>query len=191
MLRLFAGLELPPGTRQALAELRSDLKGARWQTASQFHLTLCFMGNLDDERLPAIYDALNGLEVQPFTITVRGVGLFGSNQHPKNLWANIANADPVLALQDRVRSRLAPLELDLQERPFQPHITLARFRWRRTRQHSVRQDRKQVASGITDFLARHENATLPPFEVNHVSLFNSTRRPDGSHYQVIGRFPAN
>lgn len=191
MFRLFAGLELPTDTRQALTNVRSDIKGARWQSASQLHLTLCFMGNLDDEQLPTIYDALSGLEVSAFTVAIRGVGLFGSSQHPKNLWAGVADDGALAALQEQVRSRLVPLELDLQQRPFQPHITLARFRWRRTRQHSVRQDRKQVATGLNDFLRHYENVSFPPFEVNHVSLFNSTRRPDGSHYQVIGRFPAD
>ncbi|WP_165856819.1 RNA 2',3'-cyclic phosphodiesterase [Marinobacter sp. JSM 1782161] len=191
MLRLFVGLELPDAIKHSLVAIRSNLKGARWQTTDQLHLTLCFIGNLDDDHLPAIYDALHGLTVTPFNLTVEGIGLFGSSQHPKNLWVGVREEAAVATLHDELHRRLAPLDIEPQGRAYHPHITLARFRGRRTRQYAARQDKREPPSGLRELLQQHQGLSLPPFGVDHVSLFSSTRRPEGSHYQVIGRFPAD
>ncbi|TBW59615.1 RNA 2',3'-cyclic phosphodiesterase [Marinobacter halodurans] len=191
MLRLFVGLELPDDIRQALTALRSELKGARWQTAEQIHLTLSFIGNVDDDCLPLVYDALYGLRLEPFKLTVSGVGLFGSPQYPKNLWAGVIEREPLIALHEGIHERLSGFNVASQERGFHPHVTLARFRGRRTRQYAARQDKREPAQSLNRFLEHYGHLALPPFGVHHVSLFSSTQRPEGSHYQVIGRFPAD
>lgn len=191
MLRLFVGLELPEDVRQALTAIRGELKGARWQTAGQLHMTLSFIGNVGDDNLPVIYDALYGLPLDPFPVTVAGVGLFGSPQYPKNLWAGVLDREPLIDLHEEIHQRLKPLNVTSQGRGFRPHITLARFRGRRTRQYAARQDKREPAQSLNRFLDKYGQLELPSFGVHHVSLFSSTQRPEGSHYQVIGRFPAD
>lgn len=191
MLRLFVGLELPDNIKYQLTALRSNLAGARWQTPEQLHLTLCFIGNVSDELLDAIYESLYDVALDPFNLAVTQVGLFGSSVHPKNLWAGVMPEAPVNALHADIVRRLATVGIELPETPFQPHITLARFRRRRSRQIMVRQDRKIEQPAIDQFLKDNANLQLPAFRVNHVSLFSSTQRPEGSHYQIIGRFPSD
>lgn len=191
MLRLFVGLELPDTIKQQLFALKAPMVDAKWQTPEQLHLTLCFIGNVDDEFLDPIYEALYGITLTPFKLAVNRLGLFGSPMHPKNLWAGVAPQAPVADLHDNIAQRLAAIDLEPQEKPFQPHITLARFRRRRSRQLMVRQDRKADHSAIEQFLKKNAELQLPEFQVSHVSLFSSTQRPEGAHYQIIGRFPSD
>ncbi|WP_148862179.1 RNA 2',3'-cyclic phosphodiesterase [Marinobacter fonticola] len=191
MLRLFVGLELPSDTKQQLITLRTELTDAKWQTEEQLHLTLCFIGNVDDEQLDAIYEELYRVTLAPFRLAVNEVGLFGSPLHPQNLWAGVAPESPVKALHEAIHERMAPLGVSPPEKPFRPHVTLARFRRRRSRQPLIRPDRKTEMPVIEHFLERHKQLALPDFHVGHFSLFSSTQRPEGSHYQVIGRFPSD
>lgn len=191
MLRLFVGLELPNSIKHQLAPLRTEMAGARWQTPEQLHLTLCFIGNVGDERLDAIYDALHGVTVEPFTLAVTKLGMFGSRMHPKNLWAGVSPEAPVLQLHEDIVRCLASIGLEQAESTYQPHITLARFRRRRSRQLVVRQDSKVDSPAINQFLSQNDRLELPEFEVSHISLYSSTQRPEGSHYQIIGRFPSD
>ncbi|BES72273.1 RNA 2',3'-cyclic phosphodiesterase [Marinobacter nanhaiticus D15-8W] len=191
MLRLFVGLELPNSIKHQLATLRTEISGAKWQTPEQMHLTLCFIGNVDDERLDAIYDALYGATVEPFTLAVDRLGMFGSRMHPKTLWAGVSPEAPVVQLHEDIVRCLAGIGLEPWENAYRPHITLARFRRRRSRQLVVRQDKKVESPAINQFLSQNDNLELPEFQVSHISLFSSTQRPEGSHYQIIGRFPSD
>src|SRR5688572_15522661 len=122
--RLFIGLELPETVRETLVRLDPHIKGVRWLSAPQIHLTMSFLGEVDTPREEALLEGLATVDVPPFFLPVQGIGTFGGAR-PTVVWAGVGKGHPHLFaahqhLQDAVlRSGIEP---DL--RPFHPHITV-------------------------------------------------------------------
>lgn len=173
MLRLFVGIELPESVKKLLAAVREDYPGARWHAPEHYHLTLSFMGGVSEERAQRMAAALEGVSSSQFSLAVQGVGYFGTPQRPSILWAGLAPSVPLYQLQKTVEQRLLPLGLMLEDRPYIPHITLAR----------VKQD-----VPLQRFLQRHAQLSLPPFQVDHLCLFLSSGGEQGVRYEVVERF---
>lgn len=173
VLRLFVGIELPESLKQLLAELREDYPGARWHEPEQYHLTLNFIGGVSEEHAQRIAAALEGVSSSHFTLAVQGVGYFGTSQRPSILWAGLAPSVPLYQLQKTVEQRLLPLGLMVEDRPYTPHITLARVK-------------REVPLPV--FLQRHAQLSLPAFQVDHICLFLSSGGDQGVRYEVVERF---
>ncbi|WP_166258515.1 RNA 2',3'-cyclic phosphodiesterase [Marinobacter salicampi] len=179
MQRLFIGLELPRIILQQLLALREEIPGARWQSAQQLHLTLCFIGNADAELTEQINSYMNALETAAFSLSLQGLGYFGPVHKPRALWLGAKPAASLIGLQKEVEHRLSALGLAPDTRPYQPHVTLARF---------SRNSPELSPGTVKSFLARHEDYRSPVFEVACASLFRSNPGPAGSLYEVIERF---
>lgn len=176
MPRLFVGLELPESVKGRLLELQRPIPGARWQTRGQLHLTLCFIGNVEEARVPELGAAMQALTTAPFELALHGVNCFGNPRRPRNLWVGVVPETPVMVLQQEVGLRLASTGWQPEPRRFRPHITLARFH------------RHNRAGSVERFLDTYRELTTDVFEVKHASLFESTQEVEGSRYQVIKRF---
>ncbi|KAA1171922.1 RNA 2',3'-cyclic phosphodiesterase [Marinobacter salinexigens] len=180
MPRLFLGLELPASVKAQLLRVAgetSGLEGARWQSAGQLHLTLVFLGEVADARLPEVVTSLEGLSLPMFDLDVCSLGCFGSASAPHNLWAGIEPEEPLAALHHELRTRLEGIGFAFESRRFRPHITLARFHRRR--------------GSVEALLGNWRGSEFGAFPAEAVSLFQSKLRPDGSEYSVIERFPLN
>ncbi|MFA5678729.1 MAG: RNA 2',3'-cyclic phosphodiesterase [Pseudomonas sp.] len=172
--RLFVGIELPVSIRQTLVAMRVDYPSARWHPAEALHLTLSFIGQVDQQTGANMAAALVDLPATELMLTIRGAGFFGSEQKPAVLWAGVEPSSPLLQLQQEVEQRLLPLGLVADTRPYRPHITLARV--------------KQGGDALRCFLSRNADLALPPFSVPHVCLYVSHGGSAGVHYEVIERF---
>lgn len=175
MPRLFTGLELPDALKHQLLALQKELPRVRWQTADQLHLTLNFIGDVDESWLEAIHAALAELPVSPFEATVAGAGRFGKSGRPQTLWVGVTPAAPLVALHESIRSRLTAIGLQLESRTYRPHITIGRLR---------RPSRESA-----DFITALAGLVSPSFPVTRASLFQSTQGEAGSRYEVIERYP--
>lgn len=173
MLRLFVGIELPESVRQLLAGVPDDYPMAHWHAPEHLHLTLNFIGSVDEECARRMAAALMDVPCWPFELTVQGVGYFGTLQRPFVLWAGVAASAQLQQLQRMLEQRLLPLGLVSETRPYTPHITLAR-----------------VKQGVPlqAFLQRHAQLRLPAFRVDHICLFLSSGGEQRVRYQVIERF---
>lgn len=176
MPRLFLGLELPQETGDVLLGWCTDIEGARWQRQDQLHLTLCFLGQVEPEQVPALFWAMDSPAPEGFCFTPAGVGCFGDPDRPRNLWAGVEPEAPVIGLYGWVSHRLAEQGVRVEGRNFRPHITLARFG-------------RHQAGSARGFLAQHRGHSAPEVMVRHVSLFLSNTSPEGSRYQELARFP--
>ena len=176
MPRLFLGLELPVPVRDCLLSWSAEISGARWQRLDQLHLTLCFLGQLEPEQVPAVFQAMAYLPGVPFNLQPVGVGCFGDPLRPRTLWADVRPVDPVRDLHQQVTEQVQAAGLSVQERHFTPHITLARFG-------------RRNGGSAEAFLKNHQSVTAPGFLVDQVSLFLSQTSEAGSRYQVLARFP--
>ncbi len=174
-LRLFFGLEIPEPVKQRLLSIQQPVAGARWQRADQLHLTLAFLGSAEAQQLPDICDAARKLAVEPFDLTVSGVGCFGHPDHPKNLWAGVRPLEELAGLHDALNQRLESCGFGQEKRTFRPHITLSRFR--------------KEAGSVRELLGKRQAFHAGTLSVNSLALFESVRGEQGSVYQIIERFP--
>jgi 2'-5' RNA ligase len=175
MPRLFTGLEVPDPIRSALARLRQPLPGAKWIEAEDLHITLRFIGDIDNRSAEEFAHSLAGIEGQAFELRLAGLGAFGGND-PRSLWAGI-EAGPELEALARAHDRAARATgLPAEARKFRPHLTLARLR------HSP-------VDLVARFLQRHGGFRSEPFFVGRFVLFSSKPRSGGGPYVVEESFP--
>jgi 2'-5' RNA ligase len=129
MIRLFVGIALPPALRQTLAQLASGLPQARLTPPENLHLTLRFIGEVDEVQAEAVDLALAEITAPSFTLTIAGCGAFDSGSHRAHtLWAGVERADALLHLHDKVEWAVVGTGLPHEGRKYTPHITLARLR---------------------------------------------------------------
>jgi RNA 2',3'-cyclic 3'-phosphodiesterase len=129
-MRLFAGWPLAQEHKAALAAriapLRDALPSASWARPEALHLTLLFLGDTDPERVPALIEGLDRLSGRAaIPVEIAGAGFFPGRRRPRVAWVGLEPPDPIRALASAVRAG-AGAEAD--QRPFHPHLTLARIR---------------------------------------------------------------
>ena len=168
MIRLFVALEIPERVRDRLVGLGGGVPGARWMTEDQLHLTLRFIGEVDENVAHDIDDTLVGLRAPGFTLELAGVGEFGG-KNPRALWAGVRPNDALIHLQKKIETALQRIGLPAEERKFSPHVTLARLK------AAPRQK-------VMEFLTHHALFASGPFPVTRFVLFSSHQGSGGSVY---------
>lgn len=131
MTRVFVAIDLPDAIRERIAETqkvlaRSDAR-LTFVAPRNMHLTLKFIGEVDDATLGAIRSALPQVSADPFEIAIRGVGA-NNPRRPRVVWSNVEDAGKTGGLHDAIEGVLAPLGIEKEERAYTPHITIARVR---------------------------------------------------------------
>lgn len=182
-MRLFIAIELPEGIKQAIAGLQDRLKagGARanWTRPGGIHLTLKFLGEVEEAKVPAIVRALDDAArgTGPLRIEVTGAGAFPHTRAPRVLWLGVAgDTGKLAALQARIEDAMAGLGFEREARKFSPHLTLARIRFAKPRDNWQQR--------IDDI----RNIALGSFEASSVSLMQSELKREGAVYTEIRRF---
>ena len=175
MPRLFSAIEIPANIAQRLSMLRSGLAGARWIDPENYHLTLRFIGDVDGTTARDFAQALNEIEMPPFTLRLDGLGSFGGRK-PRAIFAQPAPSDPLEALR-RAHDRAArEAGIPPEGRNYMPHVTLARLRGTR-------------ADDVARYLESHGFVQTEPFEVERFVLYSSRASVGGGPYVIEGEFP--
>lgn len=179
MNRLFVAIDLPDDAKDTLLNLKTPLDGARWVKPHTLHLTLYFIGDVDDTTMSAIQSALHTVSAAPFSLTLSGVGRFppSPKKSPRVIWVGVEENLALNALQAQVKDTLFDLNVKKDSKPFSPHITLARLKTRKT------------TPDHTAFLDDNADFHLPPFDVDRFILYRSTLTPQGSVYEHVGVYP--
>lgn len=175
MIRLFVAFELPEMLRDRLAALQSGVPGARWTEFDNFHLTLRFIGEVDEPVAADIDLFLEDLRHPPFAFTLEGMGAFGGAK-PRALYAGIAPCDPLKRLQAKIETGFQRLGLPPEERKFTPHVTLARL------------NRDVPAAAAMQFVAAHNLFAWGPVPATQITLFSSHLHREGSRYVAERRY---
>jgi RNA 2',3'-cyclic 3'-phosphodiesterase len=127
--RLFVAIDLPESTRQLLADLDPHIRGVRWVDPVQMHLTLAFFGDVPNEIDLALREKLRAIEFGAFFLPISGVGTFSAKGAPKIIWIGVRKAHPHLfQIHKRVQESALATGLELELRPWHPHVTIARCR---------------------------------------------------------------
>lgn len=161
MQRLFVAIDLPVSVKEEIASIRENLSGVRWVSAEQLHLTLRFIGEVDDLSSGEIRNSLATIHCSPFQLQLSSIGHFPPRKEPRVIWAGLNADDTLLLLQKEVERALQRAGLPGETRPFAPHVTIARVKG--TPPHLIR-----------DFECRHAGFASPPFTVTIFHLFRST-----------------
>ncbi len=170
MPRLFTGLEIPEDVGFDLSFMQGGIPGARWIDRENFHLTIRFIGDISDSLAREVTDALEGVDVKPFQLSLKGVDFFGGRQ-PHTLFAGVEeNAE--LRRLEALHSRLAHvLDLPGEGRKFVPHVALARLK-------------NPDPRALQRYVELHNLYRSKPFAVSEFVLFNSRPLRGGGPYGI-------
>jgi len=183
-IRAFIAIELPDAVKECLFSLRDRLRPAehryvKWVAPESVHLTLKFLGNIAQDRVPPIVAATAQAAqgVTPFQLEIGGLGAFPSMGRPQVLWVAIeGEVEGLIALQQGVDQALVALGFAPESRPFTPHLTLGRLRER-----ASPAERKRIGG----LMMATEFEGGPAMDVKEISLMRSTLTPQGAIYNRI------
>lgn len=175
MHRLFVAIRPPDDVRDLLIDAMDDSPDFRWQDDEQLHLTLRFIGEVDRPQADDLADALGRIRAERFQLRIAGVGRF-DQRRAGALWAGVEPREPVAALASKVERVCQQVGLEPERRAFHPHITLARWKGRRTRE-------------VQDFLERRRGLSSDAFDVDCFILFESRLSRHGAHYEEVASYP--
>lgn len=174
MIRLFVALRPPPLLRTALIGCMGGVHGARWQSEDQLHLTLRFIGDVDQRQAQDIAASLTAVRSRAIDLALGRPGLFERKGKLESLWIAANPAEALKALHDKIDRALVRAGLPPEGRAFVPHITIARF---------------SAACGAPTAFLTNPPLMIAPQRVDHFSLFESMLGRGGSSYTVVDRYP--
>jgi 2'-5' RNA ligase len=176
MFRLFVGLNLPDGVIARMNIMCSGIPGARWVAPENFHLTLRFIGEVDEPTAEEIDYALRQIEAETLDLTLTGLGTFGKHGKEHTLWVGVAPSPPLAHLQAKIESAIVRAGQPAEERKFTPHVTIARM----NRPDLVR---------LQHFIEGNGLFQAGPFAVEQFTLFESVPGNGGPVYNALTDYP--
>jgi 2'-5' RNA ligase len=175
MPRLFTGLEIPKAVGESLALLRGGLPGARWIDPENYHVTLRFIGDVDDDIGQEIAWLLGKVRRKDFELRLDGLQSFGGRK-PRAVIAAVAPSQSVMELQAEHERLLRRVGLDPEARKYTPHVTLARLR-------------DTSSFEVAEYLSARAAFRSLPFSVSRFVLFSSRASVGGGPYVVEAVYP--
>jgi len=190
-IRSFIAIELPQNVQHGLGQLRSELERAehpfvKWVNTENIHVTLKFLGNIPFKQVEEIAKAIEeaSKRIPPFHLEISGLGAFPNINRPRVIWVGIrGEMNNLQKLQQNIDSALAPFGFAKEERPFIPHLTLARIK-----EGASSAERKSIGELLIS--ARFEISYY--IGVETISLMRSQLTPEGAIYtcQFLARLKA-
>lgn len=179
-LRAFIAVEIDNLTKQKISKLISDLKksntDAKWITENQMHLTLKFLGNIDENKVGDISNALSEItdNFSAFAINLSSLGAFPGMNHPRVVWLGVnKGAGSLIKLNEKIETAMEKTGFKKESRKFEPHLTLARIR---------------TSKNISNLIKLINGASFPAqndAQIDKLVLFQSTLTPKGALYKII------
>ncbi len=183
MIRAFIAVRIDPGVAERIASTESELdrllKGIRWVKTDHLHLTLKFLGAVDEDNIAPIEDALEvALRAIPrFSVACRGLGVFPDIRRARVLWAGLAGG-PLVRLAAVVNEALGALGFAREAREFKPHLTIGRWR-----------EPPRQADLLREEIDRRREHDFGASPVDEVIFFQSVLQPAGAVHTPLKIFP--
>jgi 2'-5' RNA ligase len=175
MPRLFTGLEIPKALGEELSLLRGGLPGARWIDPENYHVTLRFIGDVDDDIAQEIGWLLGKVRRKNFELRLDGLQSFGGRK-PRALIAAVAPSQMLMELHAEHERLMRRVGLDPEPRKYTPHVTLARLR-------------DTSSFEVAEYLSARAAFRSPPFSVSRFVLFSSRASTGGGPYVAEAIYP--
>lgn len=179
-MRVFIAIPLPVDVKAKLVALQQEFRPlpleATWVREAGFHLTLKFLGDVDFTQIKPIISCMTTIVqyCQPFTLSLAGVGVFPHQSSPRVLWVSVQEVTGVLRqMQQALDAHLMQVGFPSENRPFAPHLTLARLK------------RILHRGDFLTTLKRHRETVVGQLDVDHIELVESQLQASGARYSTI------
>ena len=180
MIRAFIAIQIPDDLLKRIETEAKRLKNlridARFTKKSSIHLTLKFLGDIDENLVASVGDALqeSARALDRFRLGIEGLGVFPIRKTPRVIWIGVRKEPMLVELHQQVEANLQGLGFETEGRPFRPHLTIARLK-----------SSKNLA-GLEDFIVMEgAEFKIGTFEVGAVHLYQSLLYPDGAEYRQL------
>lgn len=176
MKRLFAAIKIHPSPRyiSLFNELSSSLRHERikWVEPENMHLTLKFLGETDEAKIPSICQAIKAASAQskPFTLKIANSGIFGSHYDPKIIWFGIEKQDELGSLAQNIFTELGKCGWEADRQNFVPHLTIGRI--------------KELKDKLLfqQIICKYNTVEIQEEYVREITLYESILRREGPLY---------
>jgi 2'-5' RNA ligase len=176
MPRLFTGIEIPAEIALALSGFRGGLPGARWIDPENYHLTLRFIGDIDERMADDVCSILGERRQRaPLAIAIDGLDTFGGSK-PRAVFARTSGNGALNELQGEQERLLRQIGLPTETRKFTPHVTLARLR-------------NVSPIDVADYIATRGHFPKLTFTADRFVLYSSRNSVGGGPYIVEAAYP--
>src|SRR6267143_1661215 len=180
-MRLFVALELPAAVRGNLAALLKALRAVspqtRWVRLKNLHVTLKFIGEVPETELAVIRNALAAARSdQPVTLEFRGLGFFPNEKSSRVFWAGIEASPNLKTLAADIERAMEKLGIPREQRPFSPHLTLARF------------EPPGLPEQLHSAVRENEVRDFGTLRTSQFHLIESKLKPSGAEYTTLESF---
>ena len=181
-MRLFVAIEIPSEIRDALAVFLKEMRGiaphAKWVRADNLHVTLKFLGETEVPKVGEVVNTLSSIRsMQPVTLEFRGLGFFPNEKRPRVFWAGMEASANLRILTEDIDRSMHHLGFPLEERPFTPHLTLARF------------NPPGLPPKLDSAIAGHSQHSFGSLTAREFHLIESKLKSTGAEYTTLQSFP--
>lgn len=176
MIRLFVAIPIPEDIRMDLASICHGLPGVRWVPEENYHITLRFLGGIENGLADDLDAALSMISAPPVHIDLTGLGYFAKKDKAHTLFAKCHKNDGLVHLQKKVESAVVRSGLDPEPRKFAPHITLARMKG-------------EAPGKIEQYCGKTRLPDDMSFTADRFTLFSSHLNSQGSIYTAEVDYP--
>lgn len=181
-MRLFVALPISAQVREDLSALIQNLRRAdahrRWVDPGNLHVTLKFIGEVAPEKVAAICDALATIHAaEPLHLEFRNIGFFPNIRRPSVAWIGITSPPALAFLAAEVNRVLAPLGIPREEKPFVPHLTIARFKENR------------IPPALSAEIVKWKDRGFGTLSAREIHLVQSRLKSSGAQYTTLRSFP--
>ena len=182
-MRCFIAIELSEAVKSVLSVIEEELKktGAdvRWVKPENIHLTIKFLGNIEEKIKEKIIESLKIVcsKYEHFSVELKGIGMFPNLKSPRVLWVGIGNNEILKGIQEEIDEGMGKAGLERENRKFTAHLTIGRISSLRGKEHLVKA------------MKTYENKNFEKMNVASISFIRSDLHPEGARYTNIAKIP--
>jgi len=180
-VRLFIAIEIPENIRASFASLLKEFRAIapqlKWVRAENLHVTRKFLGETDSSKLGPLQNALSAIRsAEPAILDFRGLGFFPQEKRPRVFWAGMQASANLKTLAVDIDQSVHNLAFPLEERPFAPHLTLARI------------SLPIVPPKLRQAIEQRSSQSLGSLTTHQFQLIESKLKPAGAEYTTVQSF---
>ena len=182
-MRTFIAIDLEKEIKDRLSSFLQELgkvsKKIKWVKNEGMHLTLKFLGEIEEKKIPEVESLLKEISgnCPSFVLRLRGTGTFPEGRkNPRVLWVGIEESQGLKAIQTKLEGELGKIGFPREKREFHPHLTVGRIK-----PHSY-------LGGIFSLLEKNKESDFGEMEVKKISFFQSVLKPTGAEYKILSEF---
>lgn len=177
MVRTFISVRIPePSCLKHVLDDLADMDNVRPSPLSQMHITLRFIGDVDERKVPKVVECVRSAcrDRKAFDISLSGTGCFPNRNRPSVVWVGASPAEELTDLAETIGRKLSSAGIGSDDKPFKAHITIGRCKG---------------PTDLSGFLDTHRDERFTEFTCSEVLVMKSVLSPAGAKHSVIERIP--